>query len=459
MAEKKDRLLHIEVLRVIAAFLVIFNHTGSLGFTLFQRYESSTFLYWLYLFFSVLCKIGVPLFFMISGALLLRTGSSGGACFVNSSSGGAVSGNSSSGASSSGDFCSGSSPSEASSSEDAGFEASSSEDAGFGASSSGGVGSVTSCSGNSPSGYSYSGKETFKKQLYRILRILAVLVLFSAISWLLQIARGMEVCNLARFFDVLFRSTWLAPYWFLYAYLAFLLILPLLRRLAVHLTDREFRYYLLLAFLLTGVFPVIYFLIFRQKLVLCPGFDLGWLASMILYYPLLGFYLEHRFSSGLEETSRKAGPGRKTGNLVLLWVICISALVLTCLATDLDNHIAGEFTQSYLMSLMPAVVTAVYLTAKIIFESPGGTSPSKKPGIGSGLSKKIIFGISRLTFGIYLMHGWFLLFPEISLINLLHPAFPHLPLCYALLRCLELMILSGLLTWLLKKIPGFRRLL
>jgi surface polysaccharide O-acyltransferase-like enzyme len=50
--------------------MVIFNHTGDRGYMLFASREESP-LYFLYMGCSVLCKIAVPLFFMISGALLL----------------------------------------------------------------------------------------------------------------------------------------------------------------------------------------------------------------------------------------------------------------------------------------------------------------------------------------------------------------------------------------------------
>lgn len=65
-----SRKTYIDILRILAIFFVIFNHTQTKGFFLFSLTELS-FRYWLYLFLSVFCKIAVPLFFMISGALLI----------------------------------------------------------------------------------------------------------------------------------------------------------------------------------------------------------------------------------------------------------------------------------------------------------------------------------------------------------------------------------------------------
>ena len=63
--------IHLEIMRIVAIFFVIFNHTAKNGFWLFSLYPPDSFQYWTYLFLSVFCKFSVPLFFAISGALLL----------------------------------------------------------------------------------------------------------------------------------------------------------------------------------------------------------------------------------------------------------------------------------------------------------------------------------------------------------------------------------------------------
>lgn len=65
------RKVHLDLLRLIAIFFVIFNHTGEHGYMLFAN-DMASFVSIFYMFLSVLCKIAVPIFFMISGALLLR---------------------------------------------------------------------------------------------------------------------------------------------------------------------------------------------------------------------------------------------------------------------------------------------------------------------------------------------------------------------------------------------------
>ena len=66
----KEKKLHIEFLRMLSILLVIFNHTGKFGYLYFTDMQDSP-LHFVYFFFSVLCKIAVPLFWMVSGAVLI----------------------------------------------------------------------------------------------------------------------------------------------------------------------------------------------------------------------------------------------------------------------------------------------------------------------------------------------------------------------------------------------------
>ena len=68
---KKEKYVYLEVLRIVAMFFVIFNHTGVEGFFLYYKQDLGSFSYWIYLFISIFCKFSVSIFFMISGALML----------------------------------------------------------------------------------------------------------------------------------------------------------------------------------------------------------------------------------------------------------------------------------------------------------------------------------------------------------------------------------------------------
>lgn len=61
------RLAYIDALRIIAILLVVFNHLP--GYTLYMSNTGPK--AWLYMFLTMVTRINVPLFLMVSGALLL----------------------------------------------------------------------------------------------------------------------------------------------------------------------------------------------------------------------------------------------------------------------------------------------------------------------------------------------------------------------------------------------------
>lgn len=67
----KEKRLDYEVLRLIAIVGVVFNHTSGRGFDLYMAEGCSGINYVGSLLLGILCKIAVPLFFLVSGGLLL----------------------------------------------------------------------------------------------------------------------------------------------------------------------------------------------------------------------------------------------------------------------------------------------------------------------------------------------------------------------------------------------------
>ena len=64
--------LDYEWMRILGIFLVVFNHTQYRGYFLYQLPESGMVNTVGSLFLAALCKAAVPLFFMVSGGLLLE---------------------------------------------------------------------------------------------------------------------------------------------------------------------------------------------------------------------------------------------------------------------------------------------------------------------------------------------------------------------------------------------------
>lgn len=199
--------ISLEVLRIIAICMVIFNHTGENGFEMF-RTAYGTPLWYIVVLLDVISKAGVPLFFMISGVLLL-------------------------------------------------------------------------------------GKEETLKNLFlkRIIRYVMIIVLFSFIYYIRLYIQHPEYGFSIKFFITYIYSTpFIIPYWFLYNYLSFLFILPVLRVIVKNLKENEYLWILGFSSLL-WISPVWEKLLKLDPIYMSNGFN----ATFVIY-PILGYGIANVFS-------------------------------------------------------------------------------------------------------------------------------------------------------------------
>ncbi len=68
---RQNHIYNYDLLRIFAIMMVLFNHTRTFGYEL-CTVTAEPFSYWISISEAVLCKCGVPLFMMVSGALLLK---------------------------------------------------------------------------------------------------------------------------------------------------------------------------------------------------------------------------------------------------------------------------------------------------------------------------------------------------------------------------------------------------
>ncbi len=212
--EKRDR-CHLEVLRIIAIFLVFYNHSAA--FKVFETEHGM--LYAISLLLSLLCKVAVPIFFMVSGALLL--------------------------------------------------------------------------------GKSEGAKELFQK---RILRCVLVLVLFSYCYYMKLFLRGEIEFSVIGFLSSILQKEIFLPYWYLYAYLGFLLMLPILRPLAQNLGKGAVCYLIVLGILFRCILPVVQAL---TGFAVNSNLNISSILGTVFFFPIAGYGIE-RYVSGKEFSKWKA---------------------------------------------------------------------------------------------------------------------------------------------------------
>ncbi|MDY4970687.1 MAG: acyltransferase [Lachnospiraceae bacterium] len=360
--KNNGKYLYFEVMRIIACFFVIFNHTGKKGFYLFLEHKPGGILFFADLFIAVFCKFSVPLFFAISGALFLAR-------------------------------------------ENEPFEV------------------------------------LWKK---RIGKIAMVLVVFSLIYYLVEVGMGTESLSIGRFLSRFYEKNWNFSFWYLYAYIPFLMCLPFLRALVKNLSNQHFYYWFGLALVFTGLIPCLQYILCQDRWTLNEHFNAAWLCSEIVLYPCLGYFLQHRFD--LTEHRNK---------LPLLWLVNAAAIGISCFMTYYRMQVTGNRSgnqelQVFYNSFVFINCAAVFLTVKDIFS---------RIRLSARLEQMIEL-LGSCTFGIYLLH--LMVLKKIPFFTGLWDSIwigmGNFHMLAAFLICFCVMGICCVLTLLLKKIPVIRYL-
>lgn len=348
------RKLHLDCLRIVAMLFVIFNHTGAFGFFRFAETRSPL-LYWVYLCCSVLSSAGVPIFFMISGALLIER--------------------------------------------------------------------------DEPL------RVLLKK---RVLRIVIVIALFSLLQYGFGVAFQGRERDFAGFLRTIYTEQIVLPYWFLYSYLAFLLMLPFIRRMARGMQVSEYRYFFALSIGLTALLPIVQFLLTREQFRI--NLDLPLVTTTSVCFSLLGYALEARLPR--EQLTRRL--------LLFAGIAAVAAIAVCAYMTDLLGRVDGELSearsQAFLSCLSVFPASALFLAARALFAGRACPAPLAA----------CIRSLGGCTFGIYLFHVMCMDRLRGLYYMLLDPL-GGFPAC--IVYTLAVFLAGYALTWPLKRVPVLKRLL
>lgn len=342
----QSRKVYLEAIRIIAIWFVIFNHTdGFIYYTVTHNW-----LTWLYsIVLAVICRAGVPLFFMISGALLLGK------------------------------------------------------------------------------------EESFRTLFYkRVLRIVLVLVLVSASYYLFDIARNRIVeASVHDFLTRLLNMNYgvRESFWFLYAYLFFLLSLPFLRKLAPEMNKTLIIYLVCLKGISALILPFL-----DRVCEMVVTFDIK-IVSDYIYYGLMGYYLTYMGETTGKKTEKKV----LCGCLAVLVILSIGIVQLLYVRT---GNYAQNSLDMFIFLLAPVLWLLIREITELIPED-------------SRINSLIIL-TGSCVFGIYLLDNFvrwqflpiYLYLSEHTVGILANSAYVVL-----------VFVTGGVYTWVLKKIPLLKKIL
>ena len=347
-----DRYLHIDLIKLVSILGIMFIHTGSVGMYLYQSTDFGM-LRAIYLFFNGLSSCAVPLFFMCSGAMLIKK------------------------------------------------------------------------------------QESLKTLLlHRVFRFAIVIVIIQAFNYIYMfLPDPFSHVYLEYYIQILFSGLFADHLWFLYSYLAFLLILPFLRRLVSAMEAKDY-IYLFAVYLLFRCTELVQIFLFKDTVSLNPSFSISFFLELdVFFYPILGHYLQNVFDT--------KNLGIK--NAAALFAAALLCVIFGCMITEFRITLSDpSATGSNILRSIPCA--ALFLGAKMFFENT--RCPARVA--------KLLSIAGNCTFGVYLFENVLRDHTE-WLFNFFSSFLPPMTSC--LLWLAGAMLIAIPIVFVLKKIPVVKKLL
>lgn len=288
------------------------------------------------------------------------------------------------------------------------------------------------------SGATLLGKSETVREVWskRIARIVLSLLVFSVIAYIQRASQGhYDRVGIGHFFSMLvLEDGVIIPYWYLYAYLGFLITLPFLRVMARNMTKEMINYLVLMVVLWEVLLPL-----FSQFVLQGGSINryLGrlWIMEQFVLLPVMGFVLTRKDTEGTI-WFRKMIPA---GVLVFFTGYLVRIYGYTVLGSD--HPVMGQTL------VCMALFLAVRRAAAARIQTAG------RPG-------RIVSWGGRTAFGVYLIHVILMNLPPLSGLLPLFKLEWHIPsLIAAMIDTGIIYVLSALVTALLQLIPYVRKVL
>jgi len=350
----RERYPYLDLLRILAAFLVIVNHTNSL---VFQKLQPSDVTWWLSIAWYYLSKIAVPLFVMVSGACLLPR------------------------------------------------------------------------------------QDSYRRAFGRFFRVLLALVLFSYLYWLVNLWQTNWSWPQALDFPAFFASIWAKritdSFWYLYFYLGLMVMLPILQRLASAMQKRDLLYFMGVSFTVYAGWPLLTHYVPAAAL---PAYFEVPLFSVFLGLFFAGHYL-HTYAS--------------RANRALCLLVALAALGASVWLTFVETGRISAGEKYWFMDerTAPSLLTIVCAISVMLFCKKAFSRGERR----SEGSLRRWASVGGCAFGIYLLQDLLIaqsryrfFVPMSNAIN---------PWLAAVIWEIGVFALAFIVVWLLRRIPGVRKLL
>ena len=260
-----------------------------------------------------------------------------------------------------------------------------------------------------------------------ILRILIALVCCCIVFRIFDMIMDGEPLNavgvLQAFVELVTAKCW-GHLWYLYLLIGLYILLPFYRMIIERASEKELRYLCLVYLVFVSIFPMIESF----------GIHIGFYISESIIYPLY-LLLGYMIFYGMIRISRGAGVA----------LIAVSTIII--LGMDVMKNSASIDIPSELFG---------YASPFVIFQTIGVFAVVCSAREAEGKGSRLLETLDKCSFGIYLIHMVFirLLFRYMG-----WNPFDTLPVVTLALAIIGIFLVSFIITWLLRKIPGVNKVL
>lgn len=359
LASKRRSTIYIEFIRILASFFVVYLHTGNYAVWNYTLLPVKSLLFPIELCFSVWSKIAVPMFFMISGALLL--------------------------------------------------------------------------------GKDESLAVVMKKRVWKYVKLIVV---FSFINYIIDnCLLNKNPFNVLEFIANILSDKTPVAYWYLYASLALMLLLPFLRSIARQMTYQLFKYMVLLLLLLTFVFKLVdVFWLSKTAQQVNTHFNNTFFSESLLYF-LIGYGL-------IKFVNLENWPKRHMVAAVALWAGSILVMAGLTVVHSVHQHAWNSTTfATFTQSLTAITAGSTICLARYFFRN---INPD-------GIPARIICVLGKASVGVVLFEG---LMRKLFFVDMVEFLGMHIPVFIA--GCLSAMAVCfacWLIAWIIQHTPFLKKLL
>lgn len=218
----------------------------------------------------------------------------------------------------------------------------------------------------------------------RVVKYLTVILAFTLGYYISLSLYGHAQMNFGWILNTIYSTTTFSfsgSYWFLYSYVAFLIMLPIFRIIAKHITREIMIYICTLYFIFGGMLPLLEYMFGFGSIALSIPFA----TNPAFFYPLVGFYIEENDISFFRNKKIMFAV------MIMTAISFVSSTVISLVSLHQD-----KFVNEYLTIFEGFIVIFIFILGRDVLKKVKLTSKIKK----------IIMQISNCTFGIYLIHGF-----------------------------------------------------